>query len=217
VAALPFATADFLAVFARYNAAIWPGQIAAYLLGAIAVAAALRPSRLGDRVAAGALVAMWLANGIGYHALFFAAINPAAIGFAAIFMVEAALIAWLGLARGRLRFAWKSDAAAFAGVVTMAYAAIVYPLLGLASGHTYPAAPIFGTAPCPTTIFTFGMFLLARAPFPKALLVVPALWAVIGTGAAVSLGMTEDYAQPLAAILACVLILRRDRAASARR
>ena len=36
---LPFTLEQFLNVFATYNKAIWPAQIAAYVLGAIAVAA----------------------------------------------------------------------------------------------------------------------------------------------------------------------------------
>ncbi len=40
---LPFTLEQFLNVFATYNKAIWPAQIAAYVLGTIAVAALLRP------------------------------------------------------------------------------------------------------------------------------------------------------------------------------
>ncbi len=36
---LPFTLEQFLNVFATYNKAIWPAQILAYVLGAVAVAA----------------------------------------------------------------------------------------------------------------------------------------------------------------------------------
>ncbi len=208
---LPFTTEAFLAVFANYNTALWPAQLAAYLLGAGIVAAALHPTGWSDRAAAAALALMWIVNGVAYHALFFAEINPAAYGFAALFAIQALLIGWCGLARTRLRFAWRGDAAATTGLVLVAYAAIAYPLLGVAMGHVWPAAPAFGLAPCPTTIFTLGMLLLARPPVPRTLLVIPVLWAAIGGVAAVALGMVEDYGLPVAALATLALILRRQR------
>jgi hypothetical protein len=43
---------------------------------------------------------------------------------------------------------------------------VVYPLLGIRFGHSYPRAPLFGVAPCPTTIFTFGLLLWATRSVP---------------------------------------------------
>jgi hypothetical protein len=50
---LPFSPEQFLAVFVNYNNAIWPVQIAAYLLGSIAVALLFWNTREGDRVITG--------------------------------------------------------------------------------------------------------------------------------------------------------------------
>lgn len=36
------------------------------------------------------------------------------------------------------------------------YALIGYPAFGYFAGHHYPSVPVFGVAPCPTTIFTIG-------------------------------------------------------------
>ncbi len=53
-------------MFACYNAAIWPAQIAAYFLG-LAVVASLALKRLhATRFILSALALMWLWNGIGY-------------------------------------------------------------------------------------------------------------------------------------------------------
>ena len=38
---LPFATEQFFALFASYNAAIWPAQLVAYALGIVALVFAL--------------------------------------------------------------------------------------------------------------------------------------------------------------------------------
>jgi hypothetical protein len=69
------------------------------------------------------------------------------------------------------------------GGLFVVYALVVYPLLGAALGHRFPAAPTFGL-PCPTTLFTVGLLAFLRRPFPASVLVIPALWTVVGTSAA---------------------------------
>lgn len=46
---LPFTREAFVAVFADYNAAVWPVQVLAYGLGLVMLVALMRPSRAGDR------------------------------------------------------------------------------------------------------------------------------------------------------------------------
>ena len=46
---------------------------------------------------------MWLWTGLAYHALHFSAINPAAFGFAALFVVQSLMLTWAG-ATGHLEF-----------------------------------------------------------------------------------------------------------------
>jgi hypothetical protein len=47
--------------------------------------------------ASAVLVALWLWGGLVYHATYFTRINPAAWGFAALFIGQAALLAGAGL------------------------------------------------------------------------------------------------------------------------
>ena len=49
--------------------------------------------RRGGRIALAVLSAFWLWNGIVYHLMFFLQINFAALGFAALFMLQALLLA----------------------------------------------------------------------------------------------------------------------------
>jgi hypothetical protein len=42
------------------------------------------------------------------------------------------------------------------------YALLIYELLGYWAGHGLMAGPMLRVAPCPTTIFTIGVLLLAR-------------------------------------------------------
>jgi hypothetical protein len=158
---LPFTREEFIAVFVDYNAAIWPAQIAAYLLGIAAVACLFRPSRASDWLIAGVLAATWVWTGIAYHGLFFSEINRAAFLFGLLFVVEGALIAHCGLVRDRLKVGVSKSLAGWAGLAFLAYAGILYPLIGVLAGHPYPEMPMFGVTPCPVTIFTFGFFLLS--------------------------------------------------------
>ena len=214
---LPFTVEQFLDVFARMNRTIWPAQLAAYLLGAAVVVLALRGGAGAARTVPALLAGAWAFTGIVYHLVFFAPINRAAWLFGAAFLVEAALLAEAA-ARRRLSFGGSPGARGLLGLALVAYAAIVYPLLGVAWGHAWPRSPMFGVAPCPTTIFTFGILLLARGRVPVRLLVVPSLWALVGASAALSLGVREDLGLLAAGILAtsALLVARGGRRAPAR-
>jgi hypothetical protein len=94
--------------------------------------------------------------GLLYHATFFRAINPIALVFGALFVAQAIVLIWSGVLHDRLAFAPDNGARSLAGAVMVLYALLIYPLLGLAFGHVYPASPVFGVAPCPMVIFTFA-------------------------------------------------------------
>lgn len=79
-----------------------------------------------------------------------------------------------------------------------------------------------GVFACPTTIFTFGTLLWAENRVSVGLLLVPLGWSLLGTTAAVMLGMTEDLGLTGAVVIGTALIvsrnhrvLRVDRKASA--
>jgi hypothetical protein len=135
---IPFTRDQFLEVFAVYNAAIWPAQAVAYLLGAVSVALLLREGRSADRLIAANLAAMWLWTGIAYHWLFFTTINGAAILFGTLFVIEGALLLRASLIGDRFRFGFASGPAAWTGIAFILYAAALYPVVGVAFGHAYP-------------------------------------------------------------------------------
>jgi hypothetical protein len=213
---LPFTREQFLGVFADYNTAVWPVQIVAYLLGLAVVVAILRPSLPGHRFVAGALAAMWVWTGVGYHGLFFALINPAALAFGALFVVQGILFGIAGVARRRLVFGHPGGFASVLGWMLVAYAALLYPLLGQSSGHVYPAQPMFGITPCPVTLFTFGVLLLTLAPVPRWLLIIPAAWSLVGGSAAFMLGVPQDWPLFFSGLTIALLILRDRRRVGAR-
>jgi hypothetical protein len=206
---LPFGREQFDAVFASYNAGVWPIQVIAYIAGLIAVAMLLLPSRASSRVVGAILAAMWLWTGVVYHGMYFAAINKAALAFGAFFVLQGIGLMFAG-ATGRLLPSDRRDGCGALGWAFVIYAAIVYPLIGMASGHAYPELPMFGITPCPVTIFTFGVLLLARASAPGWLLPIPFVWSVIGGSAAFLLGVPQDWLL-LASGIATVTVVRRFR------
>jgi Family of unknown function (DUF6064) len=208
---LPFTSEQFLGVFVNYNNALWPIQIAAYVLGAVSIASLFRRTRTADRVIAGILAAMWLWTGIAYHALSFSVINKAAYIFAALFIVQGCYLVYAGVYRDQIRFGLRPILATGVGISLMAYAAIAYPLIGVGAGHRYPEMPMFGVTPCPVTIFTFGMLLLTLRPVPSWLFVIPFVWSLIGGSAAILLNVPQDWLLLVSGFIASPLMFFRDR------
>lgn len=189
---LPFNAEQFFAIFAAYNADIWPMPLIAYGLGLLALMFLLQPSALADRTTSTVLGLMWLWTGVAYHWLHFAGINPAAYLFGAAFVMQALVIFYAGWTR-QLAFGRVSGVRGAAGLALVTYAAILYPLLGLWLGHTYPALPVFGVTPCPVTIFTLGCLLLTPQPVPWWTVVIPVLWSLVGGSAAFLLAVPQDW------------------------
>lgn len=206
---LPFSVDAFFEVFGHYNRELWPAVVVLWMAAAAGlVGVALgSPSRRADLAATGLLVLLWAWSGAVYHAAYFTAINPAAWLFAALFLVEAALLAWSGVRR-QLSFGSSSTPTRAAGFGLAIYA-LAYPMLtGL--GHPYPDAPTFGV-PCPTAIFTVGL-LLTCARLPVSVTLVPLAWSIVGGSASVVLGVTPDYALLLCGpLLAWKVMIRDDR------
>ena len=211
---MPFSRDAFLGVFEAYNQAVWPAQVGLYVLAGVALVLAALGRPAARRASMAILAALWLWMGVAYHFAFFTAINVAAWVFGGAFVVQALLF---GVAALRD----QSDAIASPrwsrslGASLIAYAVVVYPLLGQLSDHPYPRSPTFGL-PCPTTIFTFGLLVLLAGPPPRWLLVIPGLWAVVGSSAAFMFGIWEDMGLAVAAVVGVVGVVLRARSGNAR-
>jgi hypothetical protein len=208
---LSFTPEVFFSLFEQYNRAIWPGQFLAYGLGFVALLLAFRPFRHSDRLIGAILAAGWLWIGIAYHYLYFTQINFIAPVFAILFIVQGLLFTWTVALRGRATFRFRPNVFGWTGLGLVAFAMVVYPLLGWLTGHGWPQSPVFGVTPCPTTVFTWGMLLLVQGRTPLHLTVTPLIWSLIGGSAAWLLAAPEDALLPLAALLACGLIFWKNR------
>jgi len=204
---LPFTADQFFDVFARYHAGVWPAPVVLTGLAALALGLVFWPAPAAGRWIAAILALLWAWMALAYHLAYFAAVNPAARLFAALFLLGATGFAWVGVVRRRLRFAPTSAARGWVGAALLLYALVAYPALSQFLGHRYPALPTFGL-PCPTTIFTIGLLMLARSPVPRSVFVVPVLWSLVGATAAFSLGVWQDLGLVAAAAVGLVALIR---------
>ena len=204
----PFTAEEFFDVFRRYNEAVWPAQIGLIAVGLFVAFAAYRANARRScrwaQVAIVLLAALWLWSGIVYHRMFFASITPAGKVFGSLFIAQAGLLLISLFANGST-FQPTSRTNGIVSFALIGYALLLYQMLGLALGQRYPAMPTFG-APCPTTIFTFGVFCLLPASIPRFAIVVPVLWTLIASYAAFGFGVHEDLGLIVAAVTAIVVI-----------
>jgi hypothetical protein len=188
-----FSLHSYYRLFELYNAAIWPTQVVAVALG-LAIGALLRraePRR--GRLIAAIVAVCWLWVAIAFHAHRYATLTWSARYFAWGFGLEAALLLWTGVVRGRLAFERRPW-----GLAIFLFALVVQPLIGLLFGRTWRQAEIFGVAPDPTAIATLGVLLLAAGRVRWELMVLPLLWCAI-SGATLLSMKAPDAGIPLAA------------------
>ena len=205
---LPFTIDQFFNIFRLYNEAVWPAQIALNAIGLLCVALIMKRGKWSDRSISFFLALLWAWTAIVYHFSFFSGINPAAYGFGFIFLIEAVLLFWLGVFRSALQFGSKPAARAITGAALLSYSLVIYPLVNIVFAHSYPDAPTFGV-PCPTTIFTIGIFFFLKEPFSRKILWIPILWSIIGSIGAILLDVPADFGLPVAALLALFLLPER--------
>jgi len=201
---LPFTHQQFIFVFSVYNGTIWPLQPIVHAAGVLMLALLLRPSRGSDSYSLVLLAAMWIWTGFVYQIGFFSRINPIALAFGAAFVLEGALLLDAAL-RGRIAFGTSRGLRRSTGWALLIYSLLLYPLLGIALGADYFELPAFGLTPCPVTMTTVGVLLLASSPVPRRLYVIPVTWAIVGGSAAGLLRMPQDWVLLLTPVLLAIV------------
>lgn len=206
---MPFTIEQFLQVFEKYNQTIFPMQFVLTLVGIVAVGLAVSRKSFANKTISGLLGFLWLWAGIIYHLIFFTKISPPAYVFGALFVFQGWLFLYEGVVKNSLSFRTSQKFYGFLGATFITYALVIYPLIGYALGRTFPASPTFGT-PCQTTIFTFGLLLWTDKKTPSSLLIVPVLWSIVGTSAALNFGIKEDFGLLVAATIGTASIVGRN-------
>lgn len=201
---LLFSSRTYYRLFELYNAAIWPGHLAAAAIGMAILAGALRRRAAGARIAAGLLAACWLWVAWAFLFKRYAPINWAAHYFAYGFGAEALLLLWLGAVRGRLAFPPLRNLIARAAFGIAVFGLFAYPLLAAISGRPWHQLEMFGLAPDPTAVATLGLLLMATRP-PALLLAIPLAWCAISGATLFTMDAPHAWVAPAAALLTLLL------------
>lgn len=207
---IPFTTNQFLDIFESYNNSIRPLQILFNLSAIVCIILIIRNSSYTNKIVSVTAALLWLWMGVVYHLIFFTAINKAAYIFGILFVVQAFLIIYYGLIKGKLDFVFERNIYSYTGISLIIFALIVYPVIGYFVGHIYPRSPTFGL-PCPTTIFTLGIFLFLKEKLPVGLLIIPAIWSFIGFTAALQLSIYEDTGLLVSGIVTLILTIYKRK------
>jgi hypothetical protein len=206
---MSFSIEMLLEYFGVYNEGIWPIQLVGYTLGLLSLVPLFRPGKIWNRVVTGVLAILWLWVGLVFWGQ---AAAQMALLYAptALFTLQGALFL-IALIRDRIVFEPAGRGYTAVGLTFIAYVLIGYPLIGLLVGHVYPHTALSPLFPCPATIFTFGVLLLAQR-VPRHLLVIPTFWALSGA-LWFSLGMVEDAGLVIAGVAGVIMLVARERAA----
>ncbi|HKJ30463.1 MAG TPA: DUF6064 family protein [Balneolales bacterium] len=208
---IPFSPEQFLNLFETYNHFIQPLQIIAYILGLLSILFLFRKNKITPKIITGILATFWIWIGFFYHILFFSSINKAAYLFGSLFIIQGFFFMYTGIIRRKLDFHIEWNITTISGFIIILYAMIIYPILNILLGHSYPRMPVFGVTPCPTTIFTFGFILFIKNKISLTLIIIPLLWALIGTSAALYLHIYEDLGLMLSGILTLSLLIYKRK------
>lgn len=204
----PFSTEQFFSVIEKYNTSVFPMQFVILAAGLFLLFWILKGKMQNSKIPGTFLGLLWLWMGIGYHYLFFTTINKAAWLFGSLFVLQGIFMLVETLFRNRFNEKSNHTKHVTFGSVFVIYGLVIYPVVSYFTEGSLTST-ISAGLPCPTTILTFGFFLLYSEKLPRYLLIIPTLWSLIGISAALNFGVYQDFVMVTAAIVVNVWLLRR--------
>ena len=205
---IPFTTEQFFSVFEKYNSTVFPFQWIIILLGMFTLFLIHSKYSSKNKLIGSFLGLLWVWTGIVYHIIFFTAINKLAFVFGGFFILQGLLILINTFLKDKLSFSFSSQTKNYFGYFFILFGLIIYPIISYLVQGSFNRTIALGL-PCPSTIFTFGFFMMAGNKLPKYLLIIPSLWAIVGVGAAIQFGVYQDFVMPITAIIAGIIIFKK--------
>ncbi len=205
---IPFTTEQFFSVFEKYNSTVFPFQWIIILLGMFTLFLIHSKYSSKNKLIGSFLGLLWVWTGIVYHIIFFTAINKLAFVFGGFFILQGLLILINTFLKDKLSFSFTSQTKNYFGYFFILFGLIIYPIISYLVQGSFNRTIALGL-PCPSTIFTFGFFMMAGNKLPKYLLIIPSLWAIVGVGAAIQFGVYQDFVMPITAIIAGIIIFKK--------
>jgi hypothetical protein len=159
---LMFAPGTYQRMFALYNAQVWPAPLVALPLG-LAVLWALVRRPQAWRLACATVALGWAFTAWAFHWQRYAGIHTAAPWFAAMFALQALMLAWMARPASGWHVRTGPGWARAIGLALLAFAVLLLPWTGWAQGRPWQQAALFGLTPDATAVGTLGLLLvLAR-------------------------------------------------------
>jgi hypothetical protein len=198
----------------EYNTAMFPVMILTNILGILLIIMYARHWKYSDKITAATLSFLWLWNGFIELILFFGTVSTQYYVWGLFWIFQSFLFFRQGVYRSNFHFAIMKDVYSVIGLLTITYALLIYPVLGVLSSHGYPHGPIFGIAPCPVCTFTFGILMLNRKKLPVYIIIFPLLWSLTGIYAVVKLNVYQDLGLVFAGMIGTVLLIAGKKVAN---
>jgi len=195
----------------EYNPAVWPMQIITYVLAICVIALLFVKWKQSSRVIAGVIAFLWLWSGLVAIILFFGTVSSQYYFWGSLWIIQGVVFIYYGVLNPGFQFRFSKDLSAYLGFLLILYALVVYPIIGALSGHAFPGGPIFGVAPCPVCIFTFGVFMMTRRRIPVYIFVFPLIWSILGIYAAVKMNVFADLGMAFAGVMGTAFIVYNNK------
>ncbi|MBP5856859.1 hypothetical protein KAJ83_07560 [Marivibrio halodurans] len=211
----PYTPEVLTSTMAAFNTATLPLAVVAFalMLGSLLLAAFPRPG--SGLLIGGILAAGWVWTAVGWHFGPFAGINFAGPVYGIFFLLQAGLILWLVLWRGRVAFPRGIDGYRAVGGRLALLALIGIPAITPLVGGDVAGMRVAGMAPGPTAVLTIGLLLMARDRRGRWaavwLAVIPLLWCLAAGVTAWLMTVPEDMALPVLGLGGFALLIVKAR------
>jgi len=176
-------------------------QIVTVVLGAFLIWLTLSPGPGRGRIVAVGLAVSWLSVAYAFHIERFATIHFAAWIFAWLFVVQAALLFWVGVVQNKIQFTSGMNIANRMGLGLAIFAVFLQALIERLAGRAWSEVDVFALMPDPTVIATFGFLLMMAGPTSWKLLIIPILWSTISAAMSWTMGAYENLVTSGAGVL----------------
>jgi len=203
-----FSTEEFLLVLENYNLTIWPIQIFAYVLVALALFLLFKQTKYSTKIVLAVLSLFWLFNGIVFCFIYWSPSHLFGYIFGILCVIQGFLLLY-SIKKSDMVIGSPDKTYTLIGLLFVFYAFIGYQIIGYFLGHIYPKFFPAGLVPCPTTIFTFGIFLIIHNKTPLQYYIIPLIISLGGFLAAYN-GIYEDIGLIIAGVLGTILIIGRN-------
>lgn len=207
---IPFTTEQFFEIIEKYNLAVFPAQLIVILFGILSVILLQSKKESKNKLIGGFLGILWIWIGIAYHFAFFTEINKAAYVFGGLFVLQGLFFLIETFFRKKLEFEFNGNFMGYIAYFFLIFGIIIYPILLFYLENSLETTITLGL-PCPSTILTFGFLMFTSSKLSKYLLIIPALWTIVGTSAAINFGVYPDYLMPISALIAIIYLIVRKK------